>query len=92
MPWINRFILIFCFWFISCELHEPIFDNSLDLEVAAEKGIYPPALVFFPNNAEVTVGDTVEVEVYANNEMELSATIYHEISEIDEMWVGGNNE
>ena len=46
-------------------MHEPIFDNSLDLEAAQVKGIYPPALVFFPNNAEVTVGDTVEVEVYA---------------------------
>ena len=65
MLWIKRYIIIICFWTISCELHEPIFDNSLDLEVAAEKGIYPPALVFFPNNAEVTVGDTVEVEVYA---------------------------
>ena len=65
MLWIKRYIIIICFWTISCELHDPIFDNSLDLEVAAEKGIYPPALVFFPNNAEVTVGDTVEVEVYA---------------------------
>ena len=46
-------------------MHDPIFDNSLDLEAAQVKGIYPPALVFFPNNAEVTVGDTVEVEVYA---------------------------
>jgi hypothetical protein len=63
--WIKRYIIIICFWAFSCELHDPIFDNSLDLEVAAEKGIYPPALVFFPNNAEVTVGDTVEVEVYA---------------------------
>ena len=65
MPWIKRYSIIFCFWAISCELHDPIFDNSLDLEVAAEKGIYPPALVFFPNKAEATIGDTVEVEVYA---------------------------
>ena len=65
MLWIKRYIIIFCFWAISCELHDPIFDNSLDLEAAQVKGIYPPALVFFPNNAEVTVGDTVEVEVYA---------------------------
>ena len=50
---------------ISCELHEGIFDNPLDLEAAEAKGIYPPALVFFPNNAEVAIQDTVEVEVYA---------------------------
>ena len=65
MLWIKRYIIIFCFWAISCELHEPIFDNSLDLEAAQVKGIYPPALVFFPNKAEATIGDTVEVEVYA---------------------------
>ena len=65
MPWIKRYIIIFCFWAISCELHDPIFDNSLDLEAAQVKGIYPPALVFFPNKAEATIGDTVEVEVYA---------------------------
>ncbi len=34
MPWINRYSIIFCFWAISCELHDPIFDNSLDLEAA----------------------------------------------------------
>ena len=50
---------------ISCELHEPLFDNSLDLESAAEKGIFPPALVFHPSRVETTVGGTVGVNVYA---------------------------
>ena len=50
---------------ISCELHEPLFDNSLDLESAAEKGIFPPALVFHHSRVETTVGGTVGVNVYA---------------------------
>lgn len=29
----------------------------------------------------------IEIEVYSNNEIELSATIYHDITEIEEMWV-----
>ena len=34
----------------------------------------------------------IEIEIYASNEIELSATIYHEITEIEEMWVGTKNE
>ncbi len=50
---------------MSCELHDPVFDNSLDLEVAAKKGIFPPAIVLFPNYLEGNMGTTAEIQVYA---------------------------
>ena len=65
MRLIKKIIILCCLFVISCELHEPLFDNSLDLESAAEKGIYPPALVFHPSRVETTVGGTVGVNVYA---------------------------
>ena len=34
---------------VSCELSEPVFENPLDREVAFNKGIEPPALVFYPD-------------------------------------------
>ena len=50
---------------MACELHDPVFDNSLDLEVAAKKGIYPPAIVLFPNHLDGNVGTMAEIQVYA---------------------------
>lgn len=34
----------------------------------------------------------IEIEVYSSNEIEVSATIYHEVSEIEDMWVGNKDE
>ena len=65
MRLIKKIIILCCLFVISCELHEPLIDNSLDLESAAEKGIFPPALVFHPSRVETTVGGTVGVNVYA---------------------------
>lgn len=50
---------------MSCEVHDPVFENSLDIEVAAKNGIFPPAIVLFPNQLDGQVGRLVEVEVYA---------------------------
>jgi hypothetical protein len=46
----------------------------------------------FKSHTLVDKSDTyaLEIEVYSSNEIELSATIYHEISEIEEMWVGND--
>ena len=65
MLWIKKLIIIICLWTISCEVHDPVFDNSLDLEVAAKKGIFPPAIVLFPNHLEGNMGTTAEIQVYA---------------------------
>lgn len=50
---------------MSCEVHDPIFENSLDIEVAAKNGIFPPAIVLFPNQLDGQVGRLAEVEVFA---------------------------
>jgi hypothetical protein len=50
---------------MACEIHDPVFDNSLDLEVAASKGIVPPAIVFFPDRVEASYGTPAHVDVYA---------------------------
>ena len=65
MRWINSILLVGWLGFMACELHDPIFDNSLDLEVAAKKGIYPPAIVLFPNHLDGNVGTMAEIQVYA---------------------------
>jgi len=65
LRWINSILLVGWLGFMACELHDPIFDNSLDLEVAAKKGIYPPAIVLFPNHLDGNVGTMAEIQVYA---------------------------
>lgn len=65
MRWINSILLVGLLGFMACELHDPVFDNSLDLEVAAKKGIYPPAIVLFPNHLDGNVGTMAEIQVYA---------------------------
>ncbi|MBT4921573.1 MAG: hypothetical protein HON23_00995 [Rickettsiales bacterium] len=46
----------------------------------------------FKSHTLVDKSDTyaLEIEVYSSNEIELSATIYHDLSEIEEMWVGND--
>ncbi len=65
MRWIKPICLMGWLSFMACEVHDPIFDNSLDLEVAASKGIVPPAIVFFPDRVETTAGRPAHVDVYA---------------------------
>jgi len=51
---------------LSCEVPTEAYDNPLDEEVAAEKGIDTPALVFFPDKFDgVTAGSSVSVQLYA---------------------------
>lgn len=46
--------------FLACEIPEVPFDNPLDTD-----NTIPPALVFYPDKIETTVGGTVVVNVYA---------------------------
>ena len=51
---------------LSCEVPTEAYDNPLDEEVAQEKGIDTPALVFFPDKFDgVTAGSSVSVQLYA---------------------------
>ena len=52
--------------FLSCEVPTEAYDNPLDEEVAAEKGIDTPALVFFPDKFDdITAGSSISVKLYA---------------------------
>ena len=56
-------LLIF---FLSCEVPTEAYDNPLDEEVAEEKGIDTPALVFFPDKFEdLTAGNSFSVQLFA---------------------------
>ena len=51
---------------LSCEVPTEAYDNPLDEEVAQEKGIDTPALVFFPDKFEgLTAGNSVSVQLFA---------------------------
>ena len=50
---------------MGCELSEPVFENPLDREVASNKGIEPPALVFFPDIITTNTGSSAATSVYA---------------------------
>jgi len=51
--------------FIGCDIPEEIYDNPLDLDLNAEKGITPPALVFNPNEISANSGSNVTIQVFA---------------------------
>ena len=65
MRWIKQYIILISFLFISCEIVEPELDNPLDTEASAEKGVAPPALVFFPDNVSTNTGGNAVVNIYA---------------------------
>ena len=59
-------ILLLLGLFLSCEVPTEAYDNPLDEEVAAEKGIDTPALVFFPDKFDdITAGSSISVKLYA---------------------------
>jgi hypothetical protein len=51
--------------FLGCELSDGVFENPLDRDVAAQKGVNPPALVFYPEVVTTNVGGTAAMSVYA---------------------------
>ena len=50
---------------LSCNIPEEIFDNPLDLEENAAKGIFPPALVFTPDSVDINLGESIAIDLYA---------------------------
>ena len=61
------FIFALSLLFFSCDLEIPedSYNNPLDIEFNAENGIAPPALIFSPGESTVTVGQVVNVNVFA---------------------------
>ena len=60
-PLISSLLIVF----LGCELSEGVFENPLDREVASEKGITPPALVFYPDVITTNTGVGAATSVYA---------------------------
>ena len=80
MPWIKTIIpfyqkiqyyvlltnvLLISALLLSCDIPEETFTNPLDIEANAEKGIKPPAIVFFPDKIETKLGEYFLLDVYA---------------------------
>ncbi len=62
----SGFVVLLAGFFLSCEVPTEAYDNPLDEEVAQEKGIDTPALVFFPDKFEgLTAGNSVSVQLFA---------------------------
>ena len=62
----GRFVVLLLGFLLSCEVPTEAYDNPLDEEVAQEKGIDTPALVFFPDKFEgLTAGNSVSVQLFA---------------------------
>ena len=60
------FVVLLLGLLLSCEVPTEAYDNPLDEEVAQEKGIDTPALVFFPDKFEgLTAGNSVSVQLFA---------------------------
>ena len=60
-------LLIFSWLFIfllSCNIPEESFENPLDIETNASKGIYPPALIFSTDSLVITSGEKVNIDLY----------------------------
>ena len=55
-----NYIIAIGFTFISCEILEPVYDNTLDLDNNA-----PPALLFTPETSTTTLGGSAAVMLYA---------------------------
>ena len=62
----SGFVVLLLGLLLSCEVPTEAYDNPLDEEVAQEKGIDTPALVFFPDKFEgLTAGNSVSVQLFA---------------------------
>ena len=77
MHWTKRTPVAVAFIIVSCEMPTGEFENPLDVEAAEEKGIIPPALVFFPDSVSVPVGSSVSIQVFAMEVKNLTGARVH---------------
>ena len=60
MRWTNTVLIVASLLYTSCDLIEPEFDNPLDVQ-----NNEPPALLISPEDYTSSVGQSVEISVYA---------------------------
>ena len=60
MRWTNTLLIIASLLYTSCDLIEPEFDNPLDVQ-----NNVPPALLISPEDYTSSIGQDVEISVYA---------------------------
>ena len=60
MRWTNTLLIIASLLYTSCDLIEPEFDNPLDVQ-----NNEPPALLISPEDYTSSIGQNVEISVYA---------------------------
>ncbi len=60
MRWINIILILTSVLFVSCDLIDPEFDNPLDVQ-----NNEPPALLISPEEYTSSMGQSVEISVYA---------------------------
>ena len=65
MRWTKIILISLLSVFLGCELSDEVFENPLDRDVAAQKGVNPPALVFYPDAVTTNVGGSAAMSVYA---------------------------
>ena len=65
MRWTRKLSPFIFLVFLGCELTDGVFENPLDREVAAENGVNPPALVFYPDVVTTTAGGSAATSVFA---------------------------
>ena len=65
MRWTKIILTPILIAFLGCELSDGVFENPLDRDVAAQKGVNPPALVFYPDVVTTNVGGSAAMSVYA---------------------------
>ncbi len=76
MRWTKPLLSSILIFILGCELSEGVFENPLDREVASNNGIFPPALVFYPDVITANAGVGAPTSVYA---MEISGVGMAEI-------------
>ena len=61
----NRLIILVFFFFFACEIPDQNYDDPLDLEYNASKGILPPAFIFNPDRIIVNSGSNTTLDLYS---------------------------
>ena len=67
MHWTRTSLFCLIFWFLGCELdlHNHTYGNPFDLDANSEEGIFPPALIFSPNQVNTEIGQVVPIDIAA---------------------------
>ena len=59
---LSQYVLLL---FRAIEIPEQSYNDALDLDHNADKGIFPPAFVFSPDDISISAGSNQSVAIYA---------------------------